>query len=513
VAADRSSVAPRVFTALSWAAGISLFSRLSGYYLHFWDVKRHHLESASFVLIAAALAAVLSRAGATGDETVAAHSPPRSRFLVLTFAAVGTMLYWPALNAGLFADDYVLLAAAREGRFTVWTQQFRPMMFLVWRAADRLTSNVPLLLHAINVALHVLNGVVVYLLARRTGVSWRAGGAAGLLFLCFPAAVEAVAWPAGIQDVLMTTFVLGFLLAISSPAITVQRTIAAATLLLAALLTKETAVVAPILAALFCLIVPVERRRWIQIAASAAAVAAFVMIRFAVVPLPSDYLGPLDRYRTKEILVRPFASLSVPLREAEVAAVPLVALILATAIVLMIVLASGRWHRRDRRFHASLALAAFVLVSIAPVHAYFSVTADLHGSRYLYLASAAWSVLLVTLAESRSLRMRAAGVVLISGVLVSGVVFTRRHVEVWHDAGAVRDRILTSAQRARLDRCPAWTVTGLPAVVEGVPTFVNGFPEAMRTAGRTERFHVGPQAVEADECAMRWTGTEFVEIR
>jgi hypothetical protein len=512
VAADRSSVPPRVFTALSWAAGIYLFSRLCGYYLHFWDVKRHHLESASFVLIGTVLAAVLSRTGERANETVATHSPP-SRLLFLTFAAVGAMLYWPVLNSGLFADDYVLLSAAREGRLTVWTQLFRPMTFVIWRTADRLTSNVPLLLHAVNVALHVLNGIMVCMLARRTGLSRRACSAAGLLFLCFPAGVEAVAWPSGIQDVLMTTFVIGFLLAISSPAITVQRTVAATLLLLGALLTKETAVVAPVLAALFCLIVPVERRRWLQIASSAAVVGAFILVRFALVPLPAGYLSPLDRYRTKEILVRPFASLSVPLREAETTAVPVVALVLATAIVLAIVLAAGRWHRRDRRFHGSLALAAFVLVSIAPAHAYFSVTADLQGSRYLYLASAAWSLLLVTLAQSRPVRVRAAGTVLISIVLVSWVVFTRHHAEIWHDAAAVRDRILTSAQVIRLDRCPSWAVSGLPAIVDGVPTFVNGFPEAMRAAGRTERFHVAPHVLEAEECTMRWTGTEFVEQR
>ena len=30
------------------------------------------------------------------------------------------IVYWPLLSTGLFADDYVIIEAAREGRLTVW---------------------------------------------------------------------------------------------------------------------------------------------------------------------------------------------------------------------------------------------------------------------------------------------------------------------------------------------------------------------------------------------------------
>ena len=227
MAAGRNSVSSRVLTALSWAAAVYLLALLSGYYLHLRDVRRHHLESASFVLIALILAAVASRRGDARFGGRARAIRPPGPLLVVAFGAVGAGLYVPVLTSGLFADDFVLLQAAREGRLTVWTELFRPTMFVVWRIADRMTSQVATLLHAINIALHVLNGVMVTALAYRAGLSRRAGIAAGLLFLCFPAAVEAVAWPSGIQDVLMTSFVLGFLLAILHPAISWWRAIGA----------------------------------------------------------------------------------------------------------------------------------------------------------------------------------------------------------------------------------------------------------------------------------------------
>jgi hypothetical protein len=502
VAAGRSSPAQRVLTALSWAAGAYLVSLLAGYYLNFWGVKRHHIESASFVFIALLLAQVITRSGADYENTIA-----RGRLSLLLaivgLAVFGACIYWPVIHAGLFADDYVLLEAAREGRYTVWTQLFRPVVFVLWRRLDRLTTDVGYVLHAFNLACHVLNGVMVTVLARWLGLSDRGSIVAGLLFVCSPASVEAVAWPSGIQDVLMTTFVLGFLLT------TMQSTVAsgsivAGVVLLAALFTKETAVVAPAVGAVLVVASPAERRNWTHLAVSAAIVGAFLLIRFTLLPLPADYAGTFDRYHAKEVLVRPFASLSVPLRELETAQFPLAALALTAIIVLMLCRSASQWARHDRRFHLVLALTVCVLVSIAPVHAYFSVTADLFGSRYLYLGSVAWSVMLVTLAQGRS---RTATSAFLSIVLALWTVFSYRHATVWREAAAMRDRVVGLAQQIPVGTCVAWAVYDLPAIIDGVPVFVNGFPEAMRAAGRAERFHVTPDTLEPGECRIRWNGS------
>ena len=281
-------------------------------------------------------------------------------------------------------------------------------------------------------------------------------------------------------------------------------------LLIGALLTKETAVAAPALAGLLCLALHVERKTWIHVFLATCVVAVFLAVRFALLPLPGDYLAPLSRYAAKEILVRPFASLSVPLRESETARLPLLALTLSAVIVVLVSLIAARWNRHDRRFHLALALTLFVLVSVAPVHGFMSVTADLHGSRYLYLSSVGWAMLLAAVGLDGAGRERAAGAVFLAVVLVGWSAFTVLHVNVWRDAAMTRERILAAADDAPLDQCSAWAVHGLPALVTGVPTFVNGFPEAMHAKGRRQRFHVAPQTLEPGECSLRWNGSAFV---
>ena len=118
------------------------------------------------------------------------------------------LLYWPVLFTGLFADDFVLVEAARAGRFTVWSELFRPSLFVVWRVLLAIVPEGAVALHAVNVVLHGVNAFLVYRLAAATGLSRLMALCAGALFLSYPAAVEAVAWPSGIQDVLMTTCVL-----------------------------------------------------------------------------------------------------------------------------------------------------------------------------------------------------------------------------------------------------------------------------------------------------------------
>src|SRR5690606_20080754 len=62
-------------------------------------------------------------------------------------------------------------------------------------------------LHAVNTLLHALNAVAVGLLARRR-LGVLSGVVAGAVFALFPAATEAVAWNAGVFDLMATSFVL-----------------------------------------------------------------------------------------------------------------------------------------------------------------------------------------------------------------------------------------------------------------------------------------------------------------
>ena len=236
-----------------------LAAAILGYYTDIWRFQRHHVESAWLVLVALAGAALaLSMRGSAdhpgppGPE--GRHPWDRRRVvgLALLSQAAAFALYGRSLWLGLFSDDFVLLARAREGAYTEAHADFlRPVTLLFWSVAAH-ASNPAVWLHVFNVTLHGLNGVLVALLAERWGLPPRWALGAALAFLAFPAQVEAVVWPSGMQDVLMTTFGLGFVLLVASPASTLPllRAGAGLGLLVLALLTKETAVALPLLGAL-----------------------------------------------------------------------------------------------------------------------------------------------------------------------------------------------------------------------------------------------------------------------
>ena len=400
------------------------------------------------------------------------------------------------------------MEAARQGRLTVWTDLFRPVVFVVWRALDALPGQVGATLHLLNIGLHALNATMVTGLAYRLGLSSLAGGAAGAFFVCFPASVEAVAWPAGIQDVLMTSFVLAFLLVLTRPRLTMAGVVGAVSLLLAACLTKETGVTAIALAVLVCAATRAPRGPWVVAATSAAAVVVLLIVRFAHLPFPRAFAAPLSRYEVKELLVRPFGTLLVPLRAAEASALPWLAPVLVAVVVSALLLTARRWHPRSRGFHLALFGASFALCSLAAVNTLFFITDDLLGSRYLYLGSAGWALMLATILKGEQdapwVVRRLPAVVL----LVCWAVATNAHVRLWKKAGAHREVILSAADKVVMSGCRAPAVRGLPAVIAGVPLFLNGFPEAMSERQPTSRFHMDAAAAGVD-CRLAWTGLDF----
>jgi hypothetical protein len=85
---------------------------------------------------------------------------------------------------------------------------------------------------------------------------------------------------------------------------------------------------------------------------------------------------------------------------------------------------------------------------------------------------------------------------------------TRSHLLLWQNAAAARERILEAAAGAADPRCSGWIVSGVPATVEGVPLFVNGFPEAARP-WLGEPIHMAPAPHSDGQCQLRWTGDRF----
>jgi hypothetical protein len=502
----------RAIAGLSWTSALYLLVRVCAFYLGFGSTRRHHLESAAFLFVLLLLPLVVTRP-APDDASQAAAIPPRFPLALTTAGLVAASLaiYWPLLSAGLFADDYVIIEAAREGRLTVWRELFRPMIFLIWRPLIVLTGLPAPLLHAVNIVLHGVNAGIVALLAHRLLGDRTSGLAAGVLFLWIPSGLEAVAWASGLQDVLMTTFVLIFLVFVTNERQAWWvRSLAIATLI-AGLLTKETAIAAPLLAAIVgagARSRDARRRIWLMAALSLITVAAFLAIRLAVLPLPSSYGPDLTRYGLKELLVRPFATLLVPLREEELRWAPVLAIGLVSAVVLSLRVAAGLWDRRATRFRVAVMGAAMVLAAVAPVLSYFYIDADLLGSRYLYLPQAGWVLVLVSVLETASRGRRAIFLPVLGMLLGAWFIAGTSHTELWTEAAQTRDKLLGAAGRTTPD-CSSWAVYGLPGTLRGVPLFINGFPEAARHE-LPGRIRVAPATVTADECRLTWNGETFV---
>ena len=104
---------------------------------------------------------------------------------------------------------------------------------------------------------------------------------------------------------------------------------------------------------------------------------------------------------------------------------------------------------------------------------------QLEGSRYLYFASAAWSLLLaLTSAKAAGMagRMARAGVMVL---VILWTVAAYQHVFLWVRPGEERDRILAAASGAD----PACQFAGVTDNLEGAYVFRNGFDAALRRQG------------------------------
>jgi hypothetical protein len=476
---------------------------VSGHFLSL--VPRHRGETAWFILVALGLLT----AGLGGRRREPGTGPRAARPLnvlpsVALFTGVAAALYWPALSLGFLSDDFVLLARAAAG--DVWTQaQFlRPFPMLIWSGLHAATGGSAVVCHAVTIALHGLNGALVAALAWRIGLSARAATAAGLLLVCFPASVEAVAWASGIQDVLMASGALAFLLACSSPTPGPARMGLGLAPLVVALGTKETAVAVPFIAlALWWR----RGQRWpaMPVVASLLAV-VYALLRTLVFRVHDGFLVTPSRYFVKELLSRPFGALGVPFTGAEMTRWPGLGIVLSALAIALFVVAAVE-SRADRARLVTVARgAAWVLLSVAPVYSMFFISADLQGSRYLYLGSCGWSILVAAmLLTSPGGRRAQVETALLAALAFTGVIGVRWHLADWQEAARVRDRaILAAGEMLRRPDCTAVRFVDVPDSSGGAYVFRNGFLEALRAAD--------PLGSKASEAAVEARCTASLDL-
>ena len=133
----------------------------------------------------------------------------------LVVAALAILLYAPSLGFGFMYDDPLDLPRATD---RAWievltsagaTMYYRPLPLAIWRLLhDLVGHNDGRLLHALVIALHAANGVLVYVLGRRLYRDVAAGVVAGALFVSYPFSYQAVMHTATTYHPLATLCVL-----------------------------------------------------------------------------------------------------------------------------------------------------------------------------------------------------------------------------------------------------------------------------------------------------------------
>jgi hypothetical protein len=140
-------------------------------------------------------------------------------FVAAVFAA---LLLYPLRDAVPYVDDYVFIALGRHIDNPAWllvqdsvgTYFFRPLVMLAWWITTALFAGHAPAHYAFNMALHAINGLLVFALARRLQVSALPAALAALVFIAHPTAFSAAAWLSDRFDLFATAFGLLALIAV-----------------------------------------------------------------------------------------------------------------------------------------------------------------------------------------------------------------------------------------------------------------------------------------------------------
>lgn len=466
-------------------------------------VRRHHIEGPAFILagVAGALMAFQYRRARR-------LPPPRAVTIpAVVLAALGAITLWRAAGIGYLSDDFVLESWAASGRFLgLGTSFARPFVLGAWRVVYELGGG-PVSLHLINVGLHAVNGVLTALIAQRLGLSMPGALLAAAVVMFWPTQVEPVLWTAGMFDVCMTAFVLAciYVNPLSRLPLAVTLSLAAA-FAAAALFSKETAIVLPLLWFL-CHGADAgddrtARRRLLLTGGSLVLLClAYLGWRY-LEHLPLSGGVDLSRYVVKEHVSRLFASLILPFRTTTLDAAPWLGVcgaMLGAASLLAIVMPRLTGYER-----IAVQGIGWAVVAAIPTIGYLIIGADLDGSRYLYLPAVGWGWFLGA-AWERSLREKWAVPLTVLLILFTSLAIRERQILVgqWIASSQARDRILENAVLvSREHQCSEIQAAGLPERQQGAQLFNNGFAEAF--ARRPDR------TAGARPCTLTWVNGRFV---
>ena len=203
---------------------------------------------------------------------------------VIVIIAACFVAYIPAIKSGFIWDDDVYvtndtLLTAPDGLYRIWLttespSQYFPLTYTTFWVEHKLWGFNPAGYHAVNVAIHCANALLLWLILRRLSIpgAWFASA----IFALHPVQVESVAWVTERKNVLMLFFSLLSVLCWMEFALfqrSGRKTYVGSLLLYAlALFSKTTACTLPLALVLILWFkrVPLTAKRWLQVAPFAA---------------------------------------------------------------------------------------------------------------------------------------------------------------------------------------------------------------------------------------------------
>ena len=389
---------------------------------------------------------------------------------------IAVLVYLPALANGFAFDDLLqivenpairsvdqilkgLLAPTYPGDL------YRPLPLLSYGIINLFWGLNPLPYHLINLLLHGLASVLVGLLFSRV-ISARVGFYTAILFAIAPIHVEAVANVVGRAELLSAIGVLGALLIfLRSPEQNrFLLLVSQGLLLFLACLSKESAVVCPLLSALLVYQLRMLDRRWIglSLAIQVVAIGSYLALRvyalgsalgsgapIAFVDNPLLGLSATERFGAAiSVLGRYLFLIVAPLQLSADYSYPEIlpsdAINILFAVIALAFLAAGLWSFKRHRAEG-FCVAWFFLAFTVTSNVLFPI-GTIMGERLAYLPSAgvlAAGALIYSRISSQTIRA-AAGIVICLLFSLKTVL----QAQVWKDNQSLHTSQLTAAPRS-----------------------------------------------------------------
>jgi len=406
------------------------------------------------------------------------------RFLVgAGITILVALVYWPVLRGGFVWDDKLCFHDAawlRSGSawthyvfrdFCDWTSYFRPLAVAVLTVEVRVFDSAPGPMHAVSLALHLINLLLVGVLARTflphtaQESPWPAA-MASLVYGLHPVLIEPVYWIGCQYEMLVTMFILLGLLASSLIEHKALRAIAVAFGFFFAACAKEAALAFPLLLILFdmtqgaqaktapttwrALLLALWRRQHAVYLAVAVAGCVYLALRYWAIGLAlhqgtAEALGPIARFQKIiqayldywKLLVWPMTGLGPihPYDDGQFSAINISSLVNTLSVAAIVGCGLYAFWKRDALGTLILAVSAALLPALHILPIAFSES--LYHERYAMTALAVGCALLpATLCRHAGYlpqRWLWAPALLAAAWLALGVINIRVTLPLWSD--------------------------------------------------------------------------------